>query len=552
MKKNVILICFIVLKFIIQYCLIGPEYELHRDEFLHLDQANHLAWGYSSVPPFTSCTSYIIKLLGNTVFWIKFFPALYGALTILVVWKAIEALKGDLFALIFGASCVTFSVLFRLNTLYQPNSLDVLCWTIFYYCVIKYLTATFQQSQMHTYSHFEESYLAPESFNLENREASLGTLRRSAPNSRTMKWALALAITFAVGFLNKYNIFFLILGIIPAVLISPERILLKNRDLHCAIAIAFLLILPNLVWQISNNFPVIHHFKELSATQLVNVNTLDFIKSQFLFFPITFLVIFFGLYALWRHSEFRKYRLFFWSFFITIGIFMAFKAKHYYAIGLYPIYFAFGAVYISSLMKKKRHELFKVALVVGPVVLFIPSYFIAFPNNSPQYIVSHPEKYKQFGLLTWEDGREHELPQDFADMLGWKELARKVDSLYRLIPRRKNTLILCDNYGQAGAINYYSKIGLRAVSFNADYLNWFDLDRKYYNLIRVKNASERNDELRETSPYFKQSFKADSVNNIYAREDGTTIFCFIDANTDINKQVRKEVEEEQKRLKNEL
>ncbi|KKX47100.1 hypothetical protein L950_0228290 [Sphingobacterium sp. IITKGP-BTPF85] len=28
-------------------------------------------------------------------------------------------------------------------------------------------------------------------------------------------------------------------------------------------------------------------------------------------------------------------------------------------------------------------------------------------------------------MLTWEDGKEHQLPQDFADMLGWKELAKK-------------------------------------------------------------------------------------------------------------------------------
>ena len=76
--KAVILLCFIGLKFAIQYTLIGPEYELHRDEFLHLDQADHLAWGYLSVPPVTSVISCIIKMLGNSVFWIKFFPALFG------------------------------------------------------------------------------------------------------------------------------------------------------------------------------------------------------------------------------------------------------------------------------------------------------------------------------------------------------------------------------------------------------------------------------------------------------------------------------------------
>ena len=87
-KKNLVLILFLVLKFALQYVLLSSEYDLQRDEYLHLDQAKHLAWGFQSVPPFTSWVSYIILLLGNTIFWIKFFPALFGALTLLIVWKA--------------------------------------------------------------------------------------------------------------------------------------------------------------------------------------------------------------------------------------------------------------------------------------------------------------------------------------------------------------------------------------------------------------------------------------------------------------------------------
>jgi hypothetical protein len=67
-KKTTILIAFIGLKFLLQFLLLSSVYELQRDEFLHLDQANHLAWGYLSVPPLTSWTSYIIQLLGNSIF----------------------------------------------------------------------------------------------------------------------------------------------------------------------------------------------------------------------------------------------------------------------------------------------------------------------------------------------------------------------------------------------------------------------------------------------------------------------------------------------------
>jgi hypothetical protein len=53
-KKTIILLGFIALKFLLQFLLLSSEYDLQRDEYLHLDQANHLAWGYLSVPPFTS------------------------------------------------------------------------------------------------------------------------------------------------------------------------------------------------------------------------------------------------------------------------------------------------------------------------------------------------------------------------------------------------------------------------------------------------------------------------------------------------------------------
>lgn len=502
MKRNLILICFIVAKFIIQYSLIGSEYELQRDEFLHLDQANHLAWGYLSVPPVTSWISYIIQLLGNSVFWIKFFPALFGALTIFVVWKTIEELKGNLFALIFGSSCITFSVLLRLNMLYQPNSLDVLCWTTMYYLIIKYL------------------------------------------NTNKKKWIYWIAITFAIGFLNKYNIIFLILGLIPAILLTPERKVLLSKHLYFGILLALILITPNLIWQFNNDFPVIHHMKVLSETQLVNVDRWNFIRSQLLFFPGTFIVFIFGLYALLRSHDFKKYRLFFWLFFITIGIFLFFKAKDYYAIGLYPVYFAFGSVYISSLLENKVGKFLKPLLIILACGLFIPVYNIAFPDKSPQYIVDHQEKYKKFGMLTWEDGKDHELPQDFADMLGWKELARKVDNAYVKLPSPKKTLVLCDNYGQAGAINYYSKQGIRAVSFNADYINWFDLNTKYDHLIRVKEFESSKNELKETAPYFQKSFISGSITNQYAREYGTVIFEFTGSRIDINKKIKEELAEE--------
>ncbi|PTT03933.1 glycosyl transferase, partial [Flavobacterium sp. HMWF030] len=486
-KKTIILLGFIILKFALQYILISPEYDLQRDEYLHLDQAHHLAWGYLSVPPVTSWISYLIFLLGNSVFWIKFFPALFGALTLVIVWKTIELLKGNLYALILGTTCVLFSSLLRLNTLYQPNSLDVLCWTAFYYIIIQYIS------------------------------------------TEKPKWLYIGAITFAIGFLNKYNILFLLIGLLPALLLSKQRIILANKKIYFALVLGLILIFPNLLWQYNNHFPIVHHMKELAETQLVNVDRIDFLKEQLLFFIGSFFVILAALYALLFYKPFDKYKFFFTTIVFTLIVFIYFKAKAYYAIGLYPIYIAFGAVFLSEILKTSWKRFLRPIFIIIPLLFFILMYNLVFPNKSPEYIVKHPEKYKKLGMLRWEDGKDHALPQDFADMLGWKELARKIDSVYALIPNPEKTLVLCDNYGQAGAINYYSKKGIKAVSFNADYVNWFDLTIPYINLIRIKDYEEKSTEFEETGPYFKSSAIAGEVTNKFAREYKTTIFVFTDA-----------------------
>lgn len=501
-KKTTILIGFIVLKFLLQFLLLSSDYDLQRDEYLHLDQANHLAWGYLSVPPFTSWTSYIIQLLGNSVFWVKFFPALYGALTIYVVWKTIEELNGNLFALILGATCVLFSALLRLNTLYQPNSFDVISWTVLYFILVKFI------------------------------------------KTNDSKWLYIGAAAFAIGFLNKYNIVFLLIGLVPSLLFTEHRKTFLKPTLYFAILVGLVLIFPNLIWQYNNNFPVFHHLKELAETQLVNVNRLDFLKNQLLFFIGSLIVIFASFYALLFYKPFNKYRLFFFSILFTLIAFLYFKAKDYYAIGIYPIYIAFGSVYLADILKEGWRKYLQPVAIAVPIVLFVPIYNVAFPNKSPEYIVQHSESYKKLGLLRWEDGKDHFLPQDFADMLGWKELALKVDSIYAKIPNKEKTLILCDNYGQAGAINYYTRQNIKAVSFNADYIEWIDLTKNYVNLIRIKEVNETDAELNETGPFFQNSFLAGSITNKYSREFGTGIFVFEGAKVDIRAKLKAEIDEE--------
>lgn len=489
LRNNMILGFFVLLKLCIHCIIPADGFDLHRDEYLHLDQAHHLDWGFQSVPPVTSWISWIIFQFGNSVFWVKFFPALFGALTIVVVWKIIQTLGGGYFARISGALAILFSSILRTNTLYQPNSLDILCWTAFFYFLIRYIHSA------------KNSYLY------------LGSL------------------VIAIGFLNKYTICFLLAGFLVALLISKQRTLFLKPAFYMAIGIILLLILPNLFWQYQQGFPVITHMQELTERQLVNVDRIAFLREQCIFFLPSFFIIPAGMAGLIFYKPFKPYRIIGYNYLITLILFIYLQGKPYYAMSLYPVWIGLGAVFLEYLLRKGwsyyiRYVVIAVICIGG--ILFIP---LTCPVFSPDRII-HDEKvrdlYKKTGQTIWEDGKDHGIPQDYADMIGWKELAYLARDAFDYLDEteKEHVFIMCREYGHAGAINYYIRPNPAAGSFNADYRNWFPkqpyelkgiiwVDRPYENM---------EEELASSGLPFTSIQRIGSVSNPISRERGTCVY----------------------------
>jgi hypothetical protein len=521
MKYTYVLLFFLLLKISSQFLLVHPDFDLQRDEFLHLDQADHLAWGYLSVPPVTSGISLVIRFLGNGEFWIRLLPALIGSLTLFFVWKTVEALGGNLFAQSLSAIAFIFSAMARLNILFQPNSIDVLCWTLVLYMLIRFI----QTDQP--------------------------------------KWIYLLALSFSFGFLNKYNIAFLAMGLLPALILTSQRGIFTNRHLYFALLLALMFISPNLYWQWENGFPVLFHMEQLTKHQLVNMDRSGFLKEQLLFFYPSIFILVAGLIGLFRAEEFKSFRFLFWTEVFTLAIFTWFQAKGYYAIGLYPILLAFGSVWIERLIHKEPSsdsvisnevrnlstwkQILKPVLLSVPPLLFLPAFTLIHPVYSPDRLMKNPPDYAKLGLNRWEDGKVHTIPQDFADMLGWSELATKVDSAYSLMPKDGRTMILCGNYGEAGAINYYSNIPeLEALTMNADYLYWFDLREPIRNLILVRTDDEPITQ-RELD-LFEEYREIGRITHPLALEKGTTVHFLRGTKTDINSILKDEIAAEKAKI----
>lgn len=499
-----ILLLFILIKFGLQFLVVNPIYELQRDEFLHLNQANHLDFGFISVPPLTSIFSVIIYWLGGSLFWIRFFPALFGALTIVFAWLIVEQLQGKLFAKILISTALVFSSYVRLNILFQPNAFDILAWTMVYFFLVKYIAT-------------------------DNK-----------------KWLLFLFLSGVLGFYNKYNITFLFVGLLTGMLLSKHINLFSKRYFWKVVLLSLLLLLPNIIWQITHHFPVIMHMRALSSYQLVNNSAVGFLMGQIPIILGSLPLVVASLIAFWAYKPFKPFRIIGISFIATIAVFSYFKAKDYYALGLYPVLFAFGSVYLEKLLSGKWLKFIRPLPILFNVLIFMSIANYLFPVLSPQQIVENKAMFEKIGLLRWEDGQNHPLPQDFSDMLGWREMADKVQLAYKTIPgdELSKTIIFCDNYGQCGALNYYNRNKTpESYAFNTDHIFWLPRLDTIQNIVFIGKKPEN-----KVLDWFTGCKYMGRVESEYSREKGTSIYILTGSKAGFTKFFYQIAEERKKKF----
>ena len=496
-----------LVKFALPFFLQDPAYEPHRDEFLYLAEGNHLAWGFMEVPPMMSLFAWLTRALGGGMFWVKCWPALFGALTFVLVGKLILSLGGRGFALVLGFLPFICGGYLRLQFLFQPNAFDVFFWTLLSYGIARYI------------------------------ETGLD------------RYLYIWGITLGLGLLSKYTITFPAIGILAGIALTKARHVFRNRHLYIAAALALLLFLPNLVWQFRQGLPVFFHMHKLQQTQLRYVTPVDFIKSQLLINAPTVFIWIFGLWQVSFSKRFASYRFIGWAYLTVIVLLLLGHGKGYYALGIYPVLFAFGAVGLervttvyadkSSRMRAAGLGMARLILVLVPLRIGWYILPLVLPTRPPQALADYYVRtglYKM-GLQKWEDNKIHALPMDFADMLGWEEMAQKAAKAFSLLDsaERSQTLFFCDNYGQAGAMDYYGpKYGLpQAYSDNASFLYWLPEPIYLHNMVLITDDPQDM-----TYPFihkFASARLVDSITNPYARERGSLIILLKGASAEMNR-----------------
>ncbi len=480
-KEWMIILIFALAKLLVHF-LTYANYELHRDAYLYYAQSEHLAWGYVAVPPSIAVVGKIATLIfGNTTFGLRFFPALIGSFNLVIIGLMVKELRGKNTALILASLAYLLSPSYlHTNALYQP-----VCFNQFYWLLGGYLI--------------------------------LLMIKRNDP-----KFWIWIALVFALAFLNKYSIVFFAFAFVVSLLISPYRYLYASKYFVMALILGLGLIFPNLLWQYEHNWPVLHHMSDLQRTQLVHVRLSDFIVSQILMNIQGLLLWVTGLVAILFLKKENQYRLFGILYLIVITVLIIGHGKPYYSLGVYPILFVFGAYIIEKYFKK--YLLYITAILIPSmfISLYVSLSFDGIPFISFEDAV-------QKDAFRWEDGVNHDIPQDLADMTGWTQVGNKVVETYLTLNSedRENCDIFCYHYGQAGAVMFYGKDANipQPISINGSFAFWApdSLTKEY--LIWVH--SDLNNDIKPESflpARFRDVQLMTTVEDKYFRENGTRIY----------------------------
>ena len=460
------------------------NYELHRDELLYMAMGHHPAFGYMSTPPLMGFLAFLIAHVFGTSEWaVKFFPILSGSLSVLVIAMMVRELGGRGWAVFLACLAFILSPAF-LHTcnLFMPVPFDQFFWLMLAYLTLRLV------------------------------------------NTQNERYWIGIGIVLGVAFLNKYSILFFGVSIFVALVLSEHRRLIWSRYFLYALILALVIVTPNLIWQVQHHFPVITHMAELQRRQLSHENPMTFMTGQLMLnFPCVFIWLTGLICSLFIKNE-KGIRFIGLSYLFVVIILILGHGKAYYALGAYPMLFAIGGYTMEKYFTGWRVWLSFIftGFAIAMSLFLLPHSLPVLPIEKMAAYCKSSSKYMGDWATRWEDGSQHEVPQTYADMTGWKELANLVVMAYDKLDsnEQKHCLIFAQNYGQAGAIQFYGKPhGLPdPVSLNDAFLFWAPDSVNNNMLIVVDDKPGALDSLFATYHVFG------TVNDRYFRERGLNVY----------------------------
>jgi len=388
------------------HLLTDSRYGFHRDELQFLSDGRHLDWGFVVYPPLTPFLAHIaFAVFGASLLGFRLFAILAQFAATVITGRMARDLGGRRLAQGTAALAVALtpiSIHFGTELIY--SSFDYLWWIVTAWLVIRLI------------------------------------------KSQNPRWWLGLGSVLGLGLMTKYTIGVFIAGIVAALIFTPLRVYLRSRWLWMGVALTFLIVSPNIVWQLRHHLISLHWMHSIHLRDLGMGRDKHFILLQFLIcanFIATPLWIA-GLFACLRSDRFRPYRPLAWMYLTPLVLLMLMKARDYYLAPTYPMLLAVGAVVAESWLasvRPTRQRILKgtfFTLIFLYALLCIVQVVPVFPSG----------KLRAFTLA-------HSI--DLRDEIGWPELIQTIAAVRDTLPAasQSGAAILVGNYGEAGAVELY-------------------------------------------------------------------------------------------------
>lgn len=487
-------IIFLAIFNIFIHLLVISNLGFHRDELLYFSLGQHPDFGFATVPPMIGWIAWLMQnIFGYSLFAVRLLPAILSGVLVILAAEIARELGGTSYSRILsGIGIIISGFVLRTFSLFMPVFIDVMFWSIIIYLFIRFI------------------------------------------NTSSDRYLILLGIVAGFSLLNKYLIGVLFISLVIVTAGGQNRKIFKSRSFWIGALGGLIVFLPNLIWQIVNGLPVIGHLSELWRTQLTHVDRVSFLLEQLIMPSWASVLTIAGLLYLLLNKNAEKFRFLGIASILVIAIIFVLRGKGYYTIGVFPFLIAAGAVSYEKGLKKRWK---KIALPIVLILLTIPMLPIGLPVFKPAGLVAYFKNLElKYGIVIgrrFEDGSIHSLPQDYADMIGWEELASITNKAYQMIGDKKASFIYCENYGQAGAVTIIGKkYGLpEAVCFNESFKYWIPtkFNPDITSLIYINGKLGKDVQM-----LFNKSTLIGKISDPDAREFGTSVYLCEDPKVSFN------------------
>lgn len=360
------------------------RYGWHRDELYYAVAGLHLQGGYVEFPAVTGLLSALARVLfGWSLIGFRAFTIVAAVVTVLVGALVARELGGSHRAQTLAAVLIAFCPgMLATNWLFQPVAFDQLTTMVALWLALRL------------------------------------ALGRGS-------WPL-LGVAAGIGLETKYTLA-VVLVLLIATFFVWRRDVVSSAGFPVAVAIAAVLLIPNLIWEAGHGWTSVHFFLNPPPSASGETRP-QFVGNLLLITLVAFPVVVAGVVSLVRDRALRPLG---WTVVGTIAAFFVLGGKSYYALPELVFALAAGSIPLDRWLTRRRlwragAAFFAVDLVALPILLPVLPFHTA----------------ERHGVISSRS--------DYQSEIGWPDYVRQVEQL-----ARHADVVVTANYGEAGALELF-------------------------------------------------------------------------------------------------